>query len=123
MMTLLIPRPQAPGKDMDMFLRLMVDELKQLWNQGVETQDAVDNTIFNMHVALIWIVNNFPAQSSLYGWSGQGYKACPTCNEDTPSMQVISKIAYMGHTQFLPMSHVWRNSRKFNGKRERRPLP
>nr|GEW97115.1 EF-hand domain pair [Tanacetum cinerariifolium] len=33
----------------------------------------------------LWTINDFPAQSSLSRWSGKGYKACPTCNEDTPS--------------------------------------
>ena len=44
-------------------------------------------------------------------------------NEDTPSMRMIDKTAYVGHRWFLPMSHAWRNSRKFNGKRDRRPSP
>ncbi|GKF52929.1 protein kinase, ATP binding site-containing protein, partial [Tanacetum coccineum] len=33
--------------------------------------------------------------------SGQGYKVCPTCNEDTPSVRVLSKTAYVGHRRFL----------------------
>ena len=70
MLTLLIPGPQALGKDIDVFLRPLVDELKQLWHQRVETQDVVDNTIFNIRVPLLWTVNDFPAQSSLSGWSG-----------------------------------------------------
>ena len=31
MLTLLIPGPQAPGKDMDVFLLPLIDELNQLW--------------------------------------------------------------------------------------------
>ncbi|GJQ95730.1 hypothetical protein Tco_0006869 [Tanacetum coccineum] len=37
-------------------------------------------------------INDFPARSILSGWSGQGYKACPKCNEDTPSMHVAKPI-------------------------------
>lgn len=37
MMTLLIPRPTAPGKDLDVFLRPLIDELKELWDDGVRT--------------------------------------------------------------------------------------
>ncbi|KAL2526651.1 Reverse transcriptase domain-containing protein [Abeliophyllum distichum] len=29
-------------------------------------------------------------RSSLSGWSGQGYMACPTCNKETPSVLVIA---------------------------------
>ena len=36
-LTLLILGPQAPGKDMDVFLRLLIDELQDLWVLGVET--------------------------------------------------------------------------------------
>ena len=86
LLTLLIPSPNSPGKDMDVFLRPIVDELKDLWEQGVQTHDAVDNSVFNMCVALMWIVNDFPARSNVSGSSGQGYKVCSTCNKDTTSI-------------------------------------
>ncbi|GKA30687.1 hypothetical protein Tco_0716992 [Tanacetum coccineum] len=41
---------------------------------------------FNMRAMVLWTINDFPARSSLSGWSGQGYRACPTCNKDTPSV-------------------------------------
>nr|GEZ13074.1 hypothetical protein [Tanacetum cinerariifolium] len=53
----------TPGKDIDVYLRPLIDDLKT--------------------------INDFPARSSLSGWSGQGYKACPTCNEDTPSDDML----------------------------------
>ena len=40
MMSLLIPGPQAPGKDIDVYLRPFINELKELWSDGVETFDA-----------------------------------------------------------------------------------
>ncbi|GJS24300.1 retrotransposon gag domain, retroviral aspartyl protease [Tanacetum coccineum] len=54
--------------------------------------------------------------SSLSGWSGQGYKACPTCNEYIPSMRVLGKIVYVGHRRFLKKPHKWRRSLDFNGE-------
>ena len=105
MLTLLIPGPKSPGKDMDVFLRPLVDELKELWINGVETRDGRNNNMFKMHAALLWTVNDFPARSSLSGWSGQGYKACPTCNEDTSSIRVIGKTSYVGHRRFLASNH------------------
>ncbi|KAL2465528.1 Uncharacterized protein Adt_41379 [Abeliophyllum distichum] len=124
MLTLLIPGPQSPGKDMDVFLRPLVDELKELWTSGIDTRDVSNNNcIFRMRVALLWTVSDFPARSSLSGWSGQGYDACPTCNEETPSTRVIGKTAYVGHRRFLPSTHHWRNDRTFNGQTERRGPP
>lgn len=53
MLTLMIPSPQYPGKDMDVFLRPLVDELKELWLNGVHTRDAAnENNVFKMQVAL-----------------------------------------------------------------------
>nr|GEX16403.1 hypothetical protein [Tanacetum cinerariifolium] len=61
-------------------------------------------------------INDFLARSSLSGWSGQSYKACPTCNEDTPSVRVLGKTAYIGHRRFLKKPHKWRRSIEFNGE-------
>ena len=40
MITLIIPGPNSPGKDMDVFLRPIFDELKDLQELGVQTPDA-----------------------------------------------------------------------------------
>ena len=78
--------PQSPRKDMNVFLQPLVDKLKELWESGLDMRDtANDNKVFKMQEVLLWTVNDFLARSSLLGWSGQAYKACPTCNEDTPS--------------------------------------
>ncbi|GKA07396.1 reverse transcriptase domain-containing protein [Tanacetum coccineum] len=52
---------------------------------GVETIDVATCQKLNMRAMVLWTINDFLARSSLSGWSGQGYKACLTCNEDTPS--------------------------------------
>ncbi|GKE13696.1 gag-pol polyprotein, partial [Tanacetum coccineum] len=63
-------------------------------------------------------INDFPARSSLSGWSGQGYKAYPTCNKDTPSVRVLGKTTYVGHIRFLKKPHKWRRSLEFNGEKK-----
>ncbi|KAL5559557.1 hypothetical protein UlMin_035768 [Ulmus minor] len=109
---------------MDVFLRPLIDELKELWVHGLDTRDAAsENSMFRMRAALLWTVNDFPARSSLSGWSGQGYRACPTCNEDTPSMRIIGKTAYFGHRRFLPTNHHWRSNLQFDGRTERKRPP
>lgn len=99
-MTLLIPGPTAPGKDIDVYLRPLVDELKELWEKGVWTYDSEEDAHFQMHVALLWTINDFPAYGNLSGWSTKGYMACPVCNEDTCSCRLTSKVGYMGHDAF-----------------------
>ncbi|XP_042974803.1 uncharacterized protein LOC122306440 [Carya illinoinensis] len=40
MLSLLIPGPRAPGNDIDVFMRPLIDELIKLWEEGVPTYDA-----------------------------------------------------------------------------------
>ena len=46
MLTLLIPGPNALEKDIDIFLRPLVDELKELWDEGVIVRDATSKMSF-----------------------------------------------------------------------------
>ncbi|KAK9048019.1 hypothetical protein SSX86_033019 [Deinandra increscens subsp. villosa] len=123
MLTLLIPGKNSPGNDIDVFLRPLVDELKLLWDKGVDTYDCDSKQRFNMRAALLWTINDFPAYGYLSGWKTSGYRACPICNEDACSVHIRDKIAYVGHRRFLEPNHSWRNARDFNGKRETRPAP
>ncbi|GKD96269.1 hypothetical protein Tco_1380166, partial [Tanacetum coccineum] len=87
--------PKSPGKDIDVYLRPLIDNLNDLWAKpGVETIDIATGLKFNMRAMVLWTTNDFPARSSLSGWSRQGYRACPTCNEDTLYVRVLGKIAY-----------------------------
>ncbi|XP_071699679.1 uncharacterized protein [Rutidosis leptorrhynchoides] len=123
MLTLLIPGPKSPGKDIDVYLRPLVDELKILLSEGVVAHDSVTNTYFQMKAMLIWTINDYPARGSLSGWSGQGYKACPTCNEDTPAMRVENKIVYVSNRQKLEPTHPYGENLQFNGKVDHTPKP
>nr|GEZ02775.1 reverse transcriptase domain-containing protein [Tanacetum cinerariifolium] len=119
MLTLLIYGPKSLGKDIDVYLRPLIDDLKVLWAlKGVETIDVATGQKVNMRAMVLWTINDFIARSSLSGWSGQGYKACPTCNEDTSSVRVLGKTAYVGHRRFLKKPHKWRKSLDFNGEIE-----
>ena len=40
MMTLLIPGPKCPGDDIDVYMQPMIEELKELWDHGIETYDS-----------------------------------------------------------------------------------
>ncbi|XP_016195242.1 uncharacterized protein LOC107636233 [Arachis ipaensis] len=126
MLSLLIPGPQSPGNDIDVYLQPLIEELKELWESGVETYDSKENKTFNMRACLLWTINDFPAYAMLSGWSTKGKLACPCCNDETSSIYLkhSHKTVYMDHRRFLPMNHPWRhNKRSFNGKTElRSPL-
>ena len=107
MMSLLIPGPHQPGNDIDVYLRPLIDELKELWEKGVETYDASSKESFKMRAAVLWTINDFPAYGNFSGWSTKSYKAYPICNEDSLSIRLRRKIGYTGHRAFLPKRHTW----------------
>ncbi|GJU32847.1 hypothetical protein Tco_1176436 [Tanacetum coccineum] len=62
MLTLLIPGPKSPGKDIDVYLRPLIEDLKVLWDRkGVETIDVASGQKFNMRAMVLWTINDFPA--------------------------------------------------------------
>ncbi|XP_062075870.1 uncharacterized protein LOC133779997 [Humulus lupulus] len=72
MMTLLIPGRHSPGKDIDVYLGLLIDELKELWENGVRTFDIINKEYFTMRAAVLWTINDFPAYEPVSGYSTQG---------------------------------------------------
>ena len=48
MLSLLIPGPRSPGNEIDVYLQPLIEELKVLWESGVETYDASNNQTFQM---------------------------------------------------------------------------
>ncbi|KAL0559314.1 hypothetical protein IC582_003922 [Cucumis melo] len=122
-MSLLIPGPRSPGKEIDVYLQPLIEELKQLWTIGVRTYDSLTGEFFQLYATLLWTFNDFPAYGDLSGWSIKGYRACPTCMEDKSSFKIRGKISFMGHRRFLPKNHIWRKSKQHDGKVECRSPP
>ncbi|KAG9457976.1 hypothetical protein H6P81_002484 [Aristolochia fimbriata] len=125
MLSLLIPGPTSPSNDIDVYLRPLVEELKDLWNEGIRTYDAYKGEIFTMHAAVLWTINDFPAYGSLSGWSTKGKLACPTCMHETHSFRLKHgrKECYMGHRRYLSRDHKWQKDKKVDGKQELRTTP
>jgi len=125
-LSLLIPGPTAPGNEIDVYLRPLVDDLQELWNEGVSTYDALAKETFQLHAALLWTINDYPAYANLSGWSTKGKLACPRCNKDTTfkRLKYGHKYCYMGHRRWLPQDHVWRkNKNLFDGNEEHKLEP
>ena len=53
MLTLLISGPKQPGNDIDIFLQPLIDDLKMLWDVGVEVYDAYLQEIFTLKDVLL----------------------------------------------------------------------
>ena len=52
MLSLLISGPRQPGKNIDVYLSPLVDDLKTLWEKGVETYDAHLHKVFTLKAIL-----------------------------------------------------------------------
>jgi len=126
MMSMLIPGPKSPGVNIDVYLQPLIDELHDLWVNGVLTWDEKEKKNFTLHAILLWTINDFPAYAMLSGWSTKGKFACPYCHKHTDYLWLKhgSKHCYLGHRRFQPMNHKWRrNKTSFNNKAETREAP
>jgi hypothetical protein len=126
MLSLLIPGPKGPRNNIDVYLQPLVQELQELWFDGIETFDAYKKETFQLHAAIMWTINDFPAYANLSGWSTKGQYACPCCGVETSSRWLYhgGKFCYMCHRRWLAPNHKWRlNSRDFDGTTELRNPP
>ncbi|XP_021859270.1 uncharacterized protein [Spinacia oleracea] len=126
MLSMLISGPKQPGHDIDVYLGPLIEDLKLLWESGVEVYDAHPKENFNLKAMLFGTINDFPAYGNLSGYSVKGYKACPICDENTFSFRIpnFNKVVYLGNRKGLPVKHryrKWRNA--FNGKSEEGKFP
>jgi hypothetical protein len=122
MMCLLIPGKECPGKDFDVFLEPLIDELQDLW-LGVNTIDARAGKEFILHATVLWCIHDYPALSTLSGRVTRGYYACLHCDKNPCSRRIQNKICYIGHRRFLEKDHPWRRKKDFDGKVENRDKP
>ena len=102
MLCLLIPGPDAvTAGNIDVFLSPLIEELRELWVEGVMCNDAAcwrGETRFRLRAMLLWCVHDFPAYAMMAGTSNKGYCACPVCGPNTPSRysEHLSKVVYGG---------------------------
>jgi hypothetical protein len=89
-LSMVIPGPSSPGRNIDVCLRPLIDELTQLWSSGALTYDISRKQNFVMRAALMWTINDFPAYGMVSGWSIHGKLACPYCMENNKAFTLIN---------------------------------
>ncbi|XP_071685419.1 uncharacterized protein [Lolium perenne] len=122
MLRMLIPGPSSPGKDFDVFMEPLMEELQELW-KGVKSYDANSPDKFDLRAAILWCIHDYPALHTLSGRATTGYQACVRCDKENCSKKLRNKICFIGHRRWLPRYHPWRNSKEFNGASESREKP
>ncbi|KAL6554186.1 hypothetical protein OROMI_019859 [Orobanche minor] len=126
MLSILIPGPHEPGNNIDVYLQPLIEELKLLWDVGIDTFDAPRKENFQLRAALLWTISDLPGLANLSGWSTKGKYACPVCLRHTNSeyLKNSHKPCYMSHRIFLPSDHPFRNdTHSFDGNEEHREAP
>ena len=125
MMALLIPGPEAvTAEHIDVFLSPLLEELRELWVEGVMCYDAATwrgEAMFTLKAMLLWCVHDFPAYAMLAGTTNKGYCACPVCGPNTPARysENLCKVVYGGrHRRWLPPDHPFRFDTSVFGTQE-----
>jgi len=88
---MVIPGPSSPGRNIDVCLRPLIDELTQLWSSGSLTYDISRKHNFVMRAALMWTINDFSAYRMVSGWSTHGKLACPYCMENNKAFTLTNR--------------------------------
>jgi hypothetical protein len=99
-LSMVIPGPINPGRNIDVCLRPLIDELTQLWSPKALTYDISRKQNFVMRAALMWTINDFPSYEMLSGWSTHGKLACPYCMENNKAFTLRNR----GKASFFLMS-------------------
>ncbi|XP_022883480.1 uncharacterized protein LOC111400296 [Olea europaea var. sylvestris] len=126
LLALLIPGPKQPGNDIDVYLKPLIEDLKKLWNIGVEVYDRFTKSTFNLKAVLMWTINDLPAYGNLSGYPTKGEVACPVSGLSTCAkwLTYSRKFSYMGHRRFLAYNQPYQLKEAwFDGNKEHRPSP
>lgn len=135
---ILISGKQSPtAKNIDVFLRPLLNELLQLWRgvAAVDFSTPEESQRFNLRALLMWTISDFPAYGLISGLCCKGYKGCPCCGPSTEARMAKtgellpdrttrgSKIVYGGIRRYLARHHPYRRNKRFNGEHEYRAKP
>nr|XP_025882612.1 uncharacterized protein LOC107281707 [Oryza sativa Japonica Group] len=121
LMPLIIPGPKSPGDNIHVFLQPLLEDLRDIFANGISTYDAFRNETFNLRIAVLWTINDLPALGMLASHMVHGEFACPPCGPNVWSKRLAhgKKSCFMGHCRFLPPNHEFRFDRNsFDGTTE-----
>jgi hypothetical protein len=68
-LSVLIPGRKAPGKDIDVYLQLVIDELKEFWEHGVLVYDSHFGKKFRVYAVLLWTISDWQGRGIISGES------------------------------------------------------
>lgn len=79
MLSLIIPGHRSPGDRIHVFLQPLLEDLKDLFQNGISTHDASRDETFNLRGAVIMTISDLPGLGMLASHMVHGEFACPPC--------------------------------------------
>jgi hypothetical protein len=79
---LIVPGLDHPGPKLNVMLRPLIDELKELWN-GVEAYHSPKKQKFTLQATYLWSIHDFMDYGIFAGWSVHGRLTCLICGSNT----------------------------------------
>ena len=113
-LTVIVPGPENPKEKLNVFLQPLIEELKELWEVGVESYEIFMKQNFQLRVAFMWTISDFPAYSMLSGWTTIGRLSCPYCMEDSNAFTLSrsrKQSWFDNHHKFLPQDYPFRKNK------------
>ena len=116
LLSMIIPGPKYPGKNMNVYLEPLVEDLAVGWNgHGVRTYDASTNDHFDMYIWYHTSLHDLPARALFCGWCTHGKWPCPQCRQAMTFFWLKKGGKYScfdQHRQFLDPDHRYRSDVK-----------
>jgi hypothetical protein len=104
----------APGNEIDIYLRPLIDDLHELWDEGISTYDALTKETFKLQRMETYL-GGLPREVL--------HVRCVTRIQHS-RLTYENKMCYMGHRRWLPRGHIWRRKGElFDGTEEHRLAP
>jgi len=104
------------GLNIDVCLRPLINELKQLWSSGVLIYDVSRKQNFQMKAILMWTINDFLEYEMVSSLRTHGKLACPYCIKNKKAFMLTNNnktsFFFYFHQQFLLTGHKYRKNIK-----------
>jgi len=109
-LSFLILGKDAPGHCMDLYFEPLIEDLLDMFVEGVRTYDPSKGEYFQLRAAILWTITDFPGLGYVSDCVTSGEAACPDCHSNICSFRLGNgtKTCYMGHRRFLHGEHPFR---------------
>jgi len=112
LLTILISGPTQLRVGTDVFLEPLMQDMKILWETGVQMLDEYCKESFTRRAIIYVTINDCPALFTL-SRQFKGKLGCVVCIDGTAHVYLTAskKIAYMRHRRFLSKEHRYRQKK------------